>query len=46
LAALLGHARLATGERYYNLAGSLEAARSCQDRLQVLRRHTLGCQWG
>jgi integrase len=38
LAALLGHAQLATGERYYNMAGSLEAARSYQDRLRAMMR--------
>lgn len=37
IAALLGHARLATGERYYNMAGSIEAARRYQHRLQALR---------
>ncbi len=36
-AAVLGHAALATTERYYNLAGSVEAARGLQAMVQRLR---------
>lgn len=35
ITALLGHTRLGTSERYYNVAGSLEAARSYQDKLST-----------
>ena len=37
VAALLGHGRDAVGERYYNLANSLEAGRSYQDGVLALR---------
>jgi integrase len=37
IAALLGHARLATSERFYNMATSLDAARSYQAALERFR---------
>ena len=36
IAALLGHARLATSERYYNLAATTEAARNYQRQLALM----------
>ena len=36
IAVLLGHARLATSERYYNMATTLEAASSYQHLLEAL----------
>jgi integrase len=36
--AILGHARLATSEKYYNQAGSLEASRRLQHHVLELRR--------
>ncbi|WP_159718895.1 hypothetical protein [Geminicoccus flavidas] len=35
--AILGHTTLATSERHYNLAGSLEAGRRHADAIQRLR---------
>jgi integrase len=35
---ILGHATLATSERHYNLAGSLEAGRRYQGTIAKLRR--------
>lgn len=39
--ALLGHADHRTGERYYNLADSLEASRVFQDAFETLRRDSV-----
>ena len=36
IAALLGHARLATSERYYNMATTTEAARNYQRQLALM----------
>ena len=38
---ILGHASLATSERHYNQAGSLEAGRRHQQTIEALRRDGL-----